>query len=40
MTYDEVYEAICEGCIDERKCHDYCLLCDKFMELWGEDYDR
>lgn len=40
MTYEEVYEQICVGCIDEKKCHDECILCGRFYDLWGEDDDR
>ena len=37
MTYEETYNAICVGCIDEKKCHDECYVCDRFIELWGEE---
>lgn len=36
MTYDEVYEQICVGCIDEKKCHDECTQCDELLEALGE----
>ena len=33
MTNDEIYDAYCVGCLNEKLCHDTCTECDFVMLL-------
>ena len=38
MKETALYEDMCIGCPDEKKCHDDCVVCDEFSKImgWGE----
>ena len=39
---DAIYEAMCAGCPNEKRCHEECEVCDKVLalELKQEEIER